>query len=383
MPPSIYLDCNATTPIDPEVVEAMSAVLRAGYANPASPHHAGRRARRVLEAAREAILSLLGGKTTGMQADKLIFTSGGTEANNLALFGLTAEATGPVIVSPLEHPSIQRAAELLQSRGREVRRLRALPDGRVDVSRLSDDIPTGAALVAVMAANNETGVVQPLPSLAERCRAANVTLFTDAVQAVGKIPVDFRGWDVAALSVTAHKFHGPVGIGALVLRADMKLEPQLVGGFQQAALRPGTESVALAVGFQAALEKALRELETRTTRMAVLRDELQRRIQAGDPQAYVVGAESPRTPHTLNIAFRGLDRQPLLLALDLAGVACSTGSACASGSSEPSPTLVAMGLPEDVVRGSLRFSLGAFTTADEVATAAERILAAVRAARAR
>ena len=149
MPPSIYLDCNATTPIDPEVVEAMSAVLRAGYANPASPHHAGRRARRVLEAAREAILSLLGGKTTGMQADKLIFTSGGTEANNLALFGLTAEATGPVIVSPLEHPSIQRAAELLQSRGREVRRLRALPDGRVDVSRLSDDIPTGAALVAV------------------------------------------------------------------------------------------------------------------------------------------------------------------------------------------------------------------------------------------
>jgi cysteine desulfurase len=226
-----------------------------------------------------------------------------------------------------------------------------------------------------MLASNETGVIQPVTEAAAVCRAHGALIHTDAAQAVGKIPVNFTELGVDALAATAHKFHGPLGIGVLVLRHGVKLGPSLYGGFQQAALRPGTESVALAIGMQTALELWQREAEARRERMATLRDRLEREIRADYPDAVVIGAGAPRLPHTSNIAFVGLDRQALVMALDLAGVACSTGSACASGSSEPSPTLVAMGLAEEVISSSIRFSLGAPTTADQISEAARRILA--------
>jgi cysteine desulfurase len=229
-------------------------------------------------------------------------------------------------------------------------------------------------LVSVMLASNETGVIQPVAEIAALCRAAGILIHTDATQAVGKVPVDFHALGVDALTLAAHKFHGPVGIGALVVRHGVPLESSLHGGFQQAGLRPGAESVAHAVGMLTALEAWAHEAQPRRERMTTLRDSLERPLLAGDKRAVVIGAAAPRLPHTSNIAFVGLDRQALMMALDLAGVACSTGSACASGSSEPSPSLVAMGLPEEQIFSSIRFSLGTTTTAADVDEAARRIL---------
>jgi len=217
--------------------------------------------------------------------------------------------------------------------------------------------------------------------IARRYRAGGTTIHTDAVQAIGKIPVHFRDLGVDALTVAPHKFHGPIGIGALVLRHGIKLQPQLVGGFQQGGLRPGTESVALAVGFHAALKLAVDELPERSERMRSLRDALEHSLRDALPTAkemVIIGEDAPRLPNTSNVSFPGLNRQALVMALDMAGVACSTGSACASGSSEPSPALVAMGLPQDVIEGSIRLSLGAFTGSEEVAEAARRIINAVK-----
>jgi cysteine desulfurase len=238
-------------------------------------------------------------------------------------------------------------------------------------------ITPDVSLVSVMLANHETGELQPLSAIAALCRERNVLLHTDAVQAIGKIPVNFRSLDVAAMTIAPHKFHGPIGIGGLLLRHGVSLQPQLFGGFQQAGLRPGTELPPLAVGFQTAVELWDAEGTARTEQLARLRAELQTLLVAGDPTAVVIGGDSPRLPHTLNIAFPKVDRQALLMALDLAEVACSTGSACASGSSELSPTLLAMGIPECLAAGAIRCSLGVFTTAAEVALGADRILRAV------
>jgi cysteine desulfurase len=383
MPPSaIYLDHNATAPILPEVAEAVrDAALRHG-GNPASQHEAGRAARRALEAARQRIGELLGARTTGMDADQVIFTSGGTESNNLALHGLlhkvgdgVAGHGARVLISALEHPSIMRTAERLAAVGVQVEAIRVNRDGTIRVDALEDLLATPAHLVSVMLASNETGVLQPVAKIAALCHARGVLMHTDATQAVGKIPVDFQQLGVDALTAAAHKFHGPLGIGVLLARHGVKLEPSLYGGFQQAALRPGTESVALAIGMQTALELWHREADQRRHRMAALRDEFEHHIAAGYPQAIIIGERAPRLPNTSNIAFVGLDRQALVMAFDLAGVACSTGSACASGSSEPSPALVGMGLPEEQISSSIRFSLGATTTAEEIAEAARRILA--------
>jgi cysteine desulfurase len=226
-------------------------------------------------------------------------------------------------------------------------------------------------------------VIQPIAEMATACRASGALIHTDAVQAGGKIPVHFRELGVDAMTVAPHKFHGPLGIGALILRHDSKPQPQLFGGFQQAGLRPGTENVALAVGFHEALKFAIAELPDRAARMQSLRDELERSLRAEMPDMVIIGQQSPRLPNTSCISFPDLDRQALVMALDLAGVACSTGSACASGSSEPSPTLLAMGLPKAVINGAIRLSLGALTTASEVAEAAARILKTVKHLRAR
>ena len=349
----------------------MSRVWTDCGANPASQHAAGRKARRVLEEAREGIGELLGAKTGGMDADQVVFTSGGTEANNLALFGLSET----VAISAIDHPSVTAAAEELRRTGQNVA---VLPVDEQGIVRLHGLDAGGQGLVSVMLANNETGVIQPVGEIASIWSGHGKVFHTDAVQAVGKIPVNFRELGVDAMTVAPHKFHGPLGIGALVLRHEMKIRPRLFGGFQQAAARPGTESVALAAGFHASLRIAISELSDRAARMQTLRDEFEQQL-VGDLQPLVIiGQSSPRLPNTSCISFPGLDRQALVMALDLSGVACSTGSACASGSSEPSPTLVAMGLAQDVIDGAIRFSLSAFTTAAEMAEASRRIIKTVK-----
>ena len=383
---SIYLDHNATTPIDPRVADAMDRAWRDIGANPASQHAAGRKARQVLEECREGILALLGGRTSGMEADRLIFTSGGTEANNLVLNVerisiRSGSEVNFVLLSAIEHPSIAGAAEELARRGTHVVKLPVTHDGIVDINAFQSEIrnlKSEIALVSVMLANNETGVIQPIKELAAICHAHNVQLHTDAVQAVGKIPVSFQDLGVAAMTVAPHKFHGPLGIGALVVCHDFQLRPLLCGGFQQAALRPGTQCVPLAVGFLAALKLYHDEASQRQARMTTLRDRLEQLILAEEPSAVVIGSSAPRLPQTSNIAFPGVNRQALVMALDMAGVACSTGSACASGSSEPSPALVAMGLEKSLIEGSIRLSLGAHTSASEVDEACRRIVKCVK-----
>ncbi|MBC7853043.1 MAG: cysteine desulfurase [Pirellulaceae bacterium] len=392
----IYLDNNSTTPIHPEVAESMLRAATDLVGNPASQHSLGRKTRRVLEEVREGIVSLLGGKSGGMEADRLIFTSGGTEANQLAIRGWlppiwkntpAAEALpryqGCMAVSAIEHPSVASVAEALH-RERQivlerwtVEQAGMIKTHEVDFGGANCVLHEHTILVSIMLANNETGVIQPVSRIAELCAKYDIPVHTDAVQAVGKIPIDFRDLGVAAMSVAPHKFHGPLGIGGLLLKHRTKLEPLFHGGFQQGGLRPGTESVALAVGFYTALVMADRELSKRQTRMTALREELETLLLAGAPGAVIIGAASPRLPTTTCIAFPGINRQALVMALDMAGVACSTGSACASGSSEPSATLVAMGLPQEQIESAIRLSLSAVTTPAEVQEAAQRILKCV------
>lgn len=375
----IYLDHNATTPLLAEAAEAMAECSRHRFGNPASQHAAGRRARQALEDAREGVAAMLGARLEGTPADQLVFTSGGTEANNLAMFGLAGRQPGHLIVSAIEHPSVAGPADALARRGWQVERVGVSPAGQVVVEQLAKSLRPNTRLVAVMLGNNETGVLQPVEAVTQLCRDAHVPVFTDAVQVAGKLPIGFHALGVAAMSIAAHKFHGPVGIGALIVRAGVTLEPQLFGGFQQAALRPGTETVALAVGMHAALAAWRREHEARLKRLASLREQFERALLAECPELVVNGAAAPRLPQTSSITFPGADGQAMVMALDLAGVCCSTGSACASGSSEPSHTLLAMGLDKSQARGSLRFSFGAQTTSDEVAEAVGHVVRIYRA----
>ncbi len=398
----IYLDHNSTTPTRPEVIEAMARCYAEGYANPASQHQPGQRARRVLEDARRRVAEILGADLDRHKPDRLVFTSGGTEANNLAVFGIVGAGTasqgdspifasplrgGPakigtvprLIVSSIEHSCVLEAAEHLLERGWRLDTLPVDCEGVVQPAVLQAMLDAGPAqLVSVMLANHETGALQPIDELAEICRAAGVPLHTDAVAAAGKIQINFRVLGVAALSVAAHKFQGPLGIGAIVLRHEVTLAPMLFGGHQQEGMRPGTESVALAVGMMTALELWRKEQDEHCRKLSALRQRFESGLKAGRPGVIVHSESVARLPHTSNIAFTGLEGQILLLALDMAGVACSVGSACASGSTELSPTLRAMGLPNDIVGSSLRFSLGATTTEAEIDEAVARILRVCR-----
>ncbi|NIP84619.1 MAG: aminotransferase class V-fold PLP-dependent enzyme [Planctomycetales bacterium] len=370
----IYLDHNATTPLDPRVADAMRRAARDQFANPASQHGPGRQARRALETARQQIGQWLGADTGSSRADQVIFTSGATEANNLALRGLAGRPPGRILISAIEHPSVVGAAEYLATLGFEIDRLPVDRQGVVPLDAVPALLTPDTRLVSVMLGNNETGALQPVAQIAACCAAAGVPLHTDAAQVAAKLPLDFPGLGAAALTITAHKFHGPRGIGALILRGGQALTPILFGGFQQGGLRPGSEPVELVVGMCQAWELWEAERVERNERIAALRDRLEEELVAGWPTTVVHAAGAARLPHTSCLSFPGWDRQALLMALDQAGVACSTGSACASGSSEPSPVLVAMGASAELVESALRFSLGATTTAQQVDQAARRIL---------
>ena len=348
--------------------------------------------------------------------DRLIFTSGGTEANNLAILGIAragGQAPGQIIISSGEHQSVIEPAEHLLEQGWRLDTLGMTIDGVVRTDQLPPLLGTQTRLVSVLLANHETGVLQPVAELAALCNQAGVPLHTDVAQVVGKLPVNFGRLGVAAMSVAAHKFGGPLGIGALVLRDGLPIEPLMFGGHQQSGLRPGTESAALAVGMATALELWHREQDQYARRLQSLRDRFetglrealsdalvrqseslgrQLHCRPGDgsstatptpganptpttPTSIVIhGAAAARLPQTTSVAFPGLDGQVLLMALDLAGVACSVGSACSSGSTELSPTLRAMGLPNELVASSLRFSFGATTTESEIDEAIRRIV---------
>jgi cysteine desulfurase len=369
----IYLDNSATTFLLPEVALAMQECLGRRYANPASMHTEGQRARRFLEETRGQIAAILGADVQGRCADHLVFTSGGTEANNLALRGLAGRGPAQVIVSPVEHPSIAGPAQQLARQDISVRHLSVDALGLVNPDQLRTLARGDVRLVSVMLANHETGVLQPIAGIAAVCAESGVPVHTDAVQAVGKMTVNFRELGAAALSFSAHKFHGPVGIGGLLLRHDVLPDPLLFGGSQQRGIRPGTESLALAVGMLRALQLWQDESEKTQRHLEYLRNRFEELLRAEIPGLLVNGEGAPRTPHTTNVSFPGVDRQVMLMALDAAGIACSTGSACASGASEPSAVLRAMGLAESRIGGALRFAFSRLNTEEEVAASAARI----------
>jgi cysteine desulfurase len=365
----IYFDNNATSIIDSQIATRMFELNQQGLANPSSQHRFGRIARQLVEDARDRILAGVGACTRGMSTDQLLFTSGGTEANNLAVFGLTHNRPGAIVVSAIEHPSVLGAAEKIETEGRKLVRLPVDRNGLVDLSTLerllinSETQPI--ALVSIMFANNETGVIQSVAKAAQMCRERGVLVHTDAVQMLGKESIAFQSIGVDAMTITAHKLHGPIGIGALVIRNGVKLDPQLFGGFQQQGLRPGTESPVLADAFAMTIER-FSDIENRKSYLTEIRNEFESCLLESVPQAVIIGANSMRLPHTTSVAFPGLNRQAIQVALDLGGLACSTGSACASGSSQPSHVLAAMGLPSDIIKGGLRFSFSHNNTLDEV-----------------
>ncbi len=373
----IYLDHNSTSPIDPQVIDAMVACHQAGYVNPASQHRMGQIARQKLEFLRSDIVDMLGGNNRGVDADQLIFTSGGTESNNLALFGLCLDDTnrtaGRTLVSAVEHPSVLEAAESLRQQGASVDHIPVDANGIIKLNELEAALEKPTRLVSVMAANNETGVIQPVQKIGRLCRSRSTMVHCDAVQAVGKIPVNFRELEIDAMTLTAHKFQGPRGVGALLVKNTARLNPIFHGGFQQMGIRPGTEDVALVAGLHRALQLFLEDEQIRQKQTEGLRDLLQARILNDCQQATIVGSRVHRTPNCLNVCFSGIDRQAFLMAADLQGLAISTGSACASGSSDMSHVLLAMGLSRTMAEGSIRMSLSHLTTRDEINMAADRI----------
>ena len=374
----IYLDNNATTRPMPEVVETLGRHLTDSFANPGSRHALGRKARRVLEDARESMADIL-----GASPKEIIFTSGGTESTNSAIFGLTGGEPGKLALTQGEHPATLECCKWLEKhRGWKQITLKVNPEGRLLSNQFENLSWNELRLVTVILAHNETGVIQDLSPLSQRCRKHHVPLHVDAVQAVGKIPVHFRDLGATAMSLGAHKFHGPRGIGALFLKEGVELSPWLFGGHQEQGRRPGTEPVALIAGMAKALELWHADRDRRTARITSLRDQLQKGLEENCPPVEINGSQDHRLPNTLNLSFPGLDGEALLVALDLEGIACSLGSTCASGSMEPAASLVAMGLSEDLTRSAVRFSVAFDNTEAEITEAITRITTVVNRLRA-
>ncbi len=362
----IYLDYNATTPLCDPAREAMLPYLDRYFGNPSSIHAAGREARAAIDDARDTLAARLHAK-----ASEIIFTGGATESCNLGVLGLARSASsrgGHIISNKAEHHAVLNAVEHLENReGFQVTWLNVSESGMIDLDQLTDSIRPDTNLVSIMAANNETGVIQPMREISRICRERGVLLHSDMVQAFGKLEIDVSLVDAA--SFAAHKFYGPKGVGFLFLRSGLPIQPIMFGGAHENQRRPGTENVAAIAGMAAAAEWKLRDAETEQQQEAQLRDDLWQRIAKVFPDAQQNGDPAHRLVNTLNTSFIGIDSETMLMALDLEGVCASSGSACMVGSVRASHVLLAMGLPMESARSAIRFSLGRWTTAEEIAAA--------------
>lgn len=371
----VYLDHAATTPMRPEVAEAMAPYASEFFGNPSSTHRFGRKAMNALEEARERLAGALGAKRR-----EVVFTGGGTEADNIAVLGAwrtRGEAGAWVVTSAIEHSAVRGAAAQAGREGARVALLGVDENALVDLGALDELLALEPAVVSVMVVNNEVGTRQPVEAIAERCRERGVPYHADAVQALGRVPVRVDALACDMLAISAHKVAGPKGVGALFLREGSKTQPITHGGGQEASLRPGTQNVAGAVGFALAAELAVAELEAEARRLEALRDRLADAVRAVAPGATVNAAGAPRAPHVLSMTIPDVDQDALLIGLDLAGVAASGGSACHSGAAEPSHVLLAMGAPtEDCA--TVRFSFGHTTTEADVERAARGVADALR-----
>ena len=361
----IYLDHNATTPVAPDVADAMAAALRTTFGNPSSVHHYGQQAKTALDEARAAVARLLGAEPT-----EVVFTSGGSEADNLAIRGaalaLVNSGRRHLVASAIEHEAVLQTLKALSKQGWTTTLVRVDASGVVTPERIAEAITDQTALVSVMHANNEIGTIQPVADLARMAHARGALFHTDAVQSVGKLGVDVRALDVDLLSLSAHKLNGPKGVGALWVRRGTRLITQMTGGKQERNRRAGTENVPAIVGLGAAARLALDKGSAETGRVAALRDRLERGILSGVPGTIVNGDPVRRVANTCNISFDRVEAESLLIALDLDAIAVSTGSACSSGALEPSHVLRAMGFSPHRTQNSIRFSLGLGNTADEI-----------------
>jgi cysteine desulfurase len=357
----VYFDNNATTPVLPEVVDAMHPYFFEHFGNASSIHHHGQQTRAAVERARESVAALL-----GCRASEIVFTSGGTEADNLAIFGVVGEGDH-VISSTVEHHAVLNSSKHLQSSGAEVSYIPVDGRGLIDPEDVRRALRPNTKLITIIMANNETGVVQPVDEIGKVAAEADIYFHTDAVQAAGKIPIDVKRIACDLLSVSGHKMHAPQGIGALYIRKGTSLQPMLYGGSHERSRRAGTENVAGIVGLGKAAEIAKAALERgEPSQIAHMRDRLEQWILANIEAAGVNGHGAPRVPNTANIYFEGIEGEAMVIALDLKGLAVSTGAACSSGAIEPSHVLIAMGLPADRARASIRFSLGKQNTSEDL-----------------
>jgi cysteine desulfurase len=374
----IYLDHNASTPVRPEVRDVMAACLAEHHANPSSLHREGQRARAAIERAREQVAALLGA-TSG----EVVFVSGGTEGDHDAVIGAAwaLEDRGRrIAISDIEHHAVHGAAQVLLRMGFAVEHLPATREGFVD-PKVVDALPADTTVLSLMLANNETGVLQPVAEVAMRAKARGIRLHCDAVQAAGKVPIDVRTLGTDYLVISAHKLGGPKGIGALVVSGEAPIEPLLRGSGHEHGLRGGTENLPGIVAMGAAAELAATELGTERARLMQLRQQFETGLRAVTRDVVIHGERAPRLPNTVNASFPGARSDRMLMALDARGIAASAGSACASGAVEPSPVLMAMGVPEELAVCALRFSFGHTTTSEEIDRALTAIGECVRAVR--
>ncbi len=355
-----YFDHNATTPLDHKVLAAMLPYLREQYGNASSRHEFGTLARKAVNQAREQVAALV-----GVQAAQVIFTSGGTESNNAFIKGAAGMLKpSQVAVSAIEHPCVAKPAQELARAGWKVRKLAVDSDGRIDLGDVAQALKEPTGMVSVMLANNETGVIQDVAAVAEKARAARAWMHTDAVQALGKITVDFNALSVHAMTLSAHKIYGPKGVGALVLDKRIELKPLINGGGHEQGLRSGTENVPGIVGFGAACELAAGRLHKLAPRLAAMRDQLERGLDG--LSAVIFGAGARRIPNTSYFGFPGIEGETLVIEIDKAGFAVASGAACSSANPEPSATLLAMGVAPEFARGGVRFSVGKDNTPAQV-----------------
>jgi cysteine desulfurase len=373
--PRVYLDYNATTPVEPEVLDIMLPYFSGDFGNAASIHTPGQRARAAVETAREQVAALIGARP-----QEIVFTSGGTESDNHAIFGIlrsTSNRTKHVITTQIEHEAVLNACQALEKEGAAVTYLAVNSNGLIDLEELRAAIRPETALITVMHANNELGTIQPLDEIGKIAAQNDIYVHTDGVQSAGKIPIDVNSLAVDLLSISGHKFYGPKGIGAIYIRGGTRLRQFLYGGHHQRGFRPGTENVPGIVGLGKASELARIALSEDASRMSTLRDDLERGLLSKIPHSRANAVGAPRTPNTTNITVPGIEGEALIIALDLKGLACSTGAACSSGAVEPSHVLTAIGLPAEEARASIRFSLGRHTTPADIGFALEAVPAAV------